>query len=128
MRVRPLFWVLLLTSCLSILLLALLYHPDVTAPLQVHVERHHLVSHGLSNVYLQLTDTDGLPVNLAHVKPGAYMTNMDMVTDQSYVSETGNGHYVVQLHLSMVGPWAITLQTQAEGFLSREQTLFVEVT
>jgi hypothetical protein len=128
MRVRPFFWVLLLTSCLSVLALALLYRPYTATLLQVHVERHHLVSQGLSNVYLQLTDPNGLPVSQANVRPSAHMTNMDMATDQSSVSEAGNGHYVVQLHLYMAGPWAIIIQTQADGFLSQQQTLFVEVT
>jgi hypothetical protein len=127
-RIRPFFWVLFLLSCLSVLTLAFLSHPSAATLLQVHVERHHLVSHGLSVVYLQLTDSDGLAVSQANIKPSARMTNMDMVTDQSTVSEIGNGHYVVQLNLYMAGPWTIVLQTQAEGFLSQQQTLFVDVT
>lgn len=126
MRVRPFFWALLLTSCLSVLALALLYHPHV--PTLLHVERQHLVSYGLSDVYLQLTDPDGLPISKAHIEPSAYMTNMDMVTDHSSTTEVGNGHYRVQLHLSMTGPWAITIHTEADGFLSQQHTLFVEVT
>jgi hypothetical protein len=110
-----------------VLVFALLYRPYVTTPLQVHIEGDHLISHGLSNVYLQLTDPNGLPVSQANVKLNAHMTNMDMVTDQSYVSELGNGHYLVQLHLYMAGPWAIVIQTQADGFLSQQRTLFVEV-
>jgi hypothetical protein len=125
-RVRPFFWALFLMSCLSVLTLALLYHPS--APTLLHVEGQHLVSSGLSDVYLQLTDPGGLPVNQAQIESGAHMTNMDMVTDHSSVSEVGNGHYLVQLHLSMAGPWAITIRTQADGFLSQRHTLFVEVT
>jgi YtkA-like len=127
-RIRPFFWALFLLSCLSILALAFLSHPYAATLLQVHVERHHLVSHGLSAVYLQLTDSDGLAVSQANIKPSAHMTNMNMVTNQSAVSEIGNGHYVVQLNLYMTGLWAIVLQTQAEGFLSQRQTLFVDVT
>jgi hypothetical protein len=125
-RVRPFFWMLLLTSCLSILTLALLYHPYI--PTVLHVEGHRLSSSGLSHVYLRLTDPEGSPITRANVNSSAHMTNMDMVTDQSFVSEAGNGRYVVQLHLSMAGPWAITIQTQANGFLSQQQTLFVVVT
>jgi hypothetical protein len=110
-----------------VLAFALLYRPYATTLLQVHVERHYMASHGLSNVYLQLTDPNGLPISQANVKPSAHMTNMDMVTDQSYVSELGNGHYLVQLHLYMAGPWAIVIQTQADGFPSQQRTLFVEV-
>jgi hypothetical protein len=108
--------------------LAFLSHPYAATSLQVHVERHHLVSHGLSVVYLQLTDSDGLAVSRANIQPSAHMMNMDMVTDQSAVTEIGNGHYVVRLGLYMAGPWAIVLQTQAEGFLSQQQTLFVDIT
>jgi hypothetical protein len=128
MRVRPFFWALLLTSCLSVLILALFYNPHSPTRLQVHMDKRDLVSHGLSSVHLQLTDPNGLPITQAHVKPSAYMTNMNMVTDQSYVKEAGNGHYLVQLHLYMAGPWAITIQTQADGFLPQQQTLFVEIT
>ena len=124
MRVRPFFWALLLASCLGVLILALLYNPHIPTILQVHIDNRNLVSHGMSNVDLQLTDPDGLPITQARVKPNAYMTNMNMVTDQSYVTEAGNGHYLVQLHLYM----AITIQTQADGFLSQQKTLFVEVT
>jgi hypothetical protein len=127
-RIRPFFWALFLLSCLSVLTLAFLSHPSAATPLQVHVERHHLVSHGLSAVYLQLTDPNGVAVSQANIKPSAHMTNMDMVTDQSAVKAFGNGHYVVQLDLYMTGPWAIVLQTQAEGFVSQQQTLFVDVT
>ena len=126
MRVRPFFWALLLISCLSMLTLALLYHPYT--PALVQVEGNRLVSYGLSNVYLRLTDSAGLPITRANVKPSAHMTNMNMVTDQSFVSEAGNGHYVVQLHLYMAGPWAITIETQADGFHSQQQTFFVQVT
>lgn len=128
MRIRPFFWALFLLSCLSVLTLAFLSRPYAATLLQMHVERHHLVSHGLSAVYLQLTDADGLAISQANIKPSAHMTNMDMVTDQSAVSEIGNGQYVVQIDLYMAGPWAIVLQTQAEGFLSQRQTLFVDVT
>jgi YtkA-like len=128
MRVRPFFWALLLGSCLGALILALFYNPHIPTLLQVHISNRNLVSHGMSDVYLQLTDPDGLPITQAQVKPSAHMTNMDMVTDQSDVTEAGNGHYLVQLHLYMAGPWAITIQTQADGFLSQQQTLFVEVT
>ena len=128
MRVRPFFWALLLASCLGVLILALFYNPHIATLLQVRIDNRTLVSHGMSDVDLQLTDPDGIPITQAHVKPNAYMTNMDMVTDQSHVIEAGNGHYLVQLHLYMAGPWAITIQTQADGFLSQQKTLFVEVT
>jgi hypothetical protein len=82
----------------------------------------------MSDVYLQLTDPDGLPITQASVIPSAHMTNMNMVTDRSSVIEAGDGHYLVKLHLYMAGPWAITIQTQASGFVSQQRTLLVEVT
>lgn len=125
MRVRPFFWVLLLTSCLSVIILALLYNPQAPTHLQVHVDK--LVSHGLSNFYLQLTDPEGVPITQAHVQSDAHMTNMDMMTDRTYVKDTGNGRYLVQIHLYMAGPWVITVQAQADGFLAQQQTVFVKV-
>jgi len=55
------------------------------------------------------------------------MTNMDMIANQSSVKYLGQGNYVAQLHLYMAGPWAITVQAQAEGFDMLKQTLLIQV-
>jgi hypothetical protein len=56
------------------------------------------------------------------------MTNMNMQASTHTVSTLGGGRYAVKLHLDMAGPWAIVIQTRAEGFTPQKQVLYVEVT
>jgi hypothetical protein len=128
MRVRPFFWCLLTLTCISVLLLAILHRPHVPAILQVHVDHHTLIAEEMTSLNLQLTDPQGIPIERAEVLPSAYMTNMDMQASTHIVNALGGGKYAVKLHLDMAGPWAIVIQTQAEGFAPQKQILYVEVT
>ncbi len=128
MRVRPIFWCLLTLTCISVLLLAILHRPHVPAVLQVHVDNHTLIADGMTSLNLQLTDPQGIPIEQAAVHPSAYMTNMDMHAGTHTVNALGGGRYAVKLQLDMAGPWAIVIQTQAEGFAPQKQVLYVEVT
>ena len=126
MRVRPFFWLLLLTSCLGVLVFAATMREDIAAVMQVHIEQRP-VAEGLTRIDLHLSDPQGLPVDGASVFSQAHMTNMQMGTHQSSVKALGQGMYTVQLHFSMTGPWLITVQAQANGFNALQQTLFVQV-
>jgi hypothetical protein len=128
MRVRPFFWCLLTAVCISVLLLAALHRPHVPALLQVRVDKSTLVSAGMTSLELHLTDPQGIPIEQAAVIPSAYMTNMDMRANTHFVNALGGGTYTVKLHLDMVGPWAIVIQTQADGFVPQQKVLYVEVT
>lgn len=128
MRVRPIFWWLFTATCISVLLLAVLYRPHVPVTLQVHVDRHTLVSAGMTSLDLQLTDPQGIPIEQAVVVPSAYMTNMDMKANTHIVNTLGGGRYAVKLHLDMAGPCAIVIQAQADGFAPQQKVLYVEVT
>ncbi len=72
-------------------------------------------------------DTQGLPIEYAHIFSHAHMTKMAMPTQEVSTRSLGQGQYLIQMSLSMAGPWAIDLQAQAEGFLSSQQSLCVQV-
>jgi hypothetical protein len=55
------------------------------------------------------------------------MTNMAMAVQQSSIRYLGRGTYTAQLPLSMAGPWAITVQAQADGFATLLQILQITV-
>jgi hypothetical protein len=97
------------------------------AQLQVHVDQQQPTATGMTTLHLHLTDLQGLPIEEAQVLPGAHMTNMTMITNDQYVHSIGAGNYKVQIHLYMVGPWAITIRADAEGFLPSQKTVFVQV-
>ena len=128
MRVRPFFWCLLAGSCISVLLLAALYRPYAPALLQVRVDRSTLVAAKMTSLELHLTDAQGTPIERAAVTPSAYMTNMQMQAHTHFVDSLGNGKYVIRVHLDMVGPWAIVIKTQADGFTPQQKVLYVNVT
>jgi YtkA-like len=127
MRVRPFFWLLLAVSCIGIMIFASTVRVHVPVVLQVHIEQQSPAPVGLTTVKLHLTDTEGLPIEEAQVFSIAKMTNMYMVSRQSDVRYLGEGNYAAQLRLYMTGPWAITVQAQAEGFDPLNETLFLEV-
>lgn len=127
MRVRPFFWLLLICVSAGTLLLAINHVPSTPALLRVQVERHTLVAQQPAIMELQLTDPQGIPISDATITPSARMTNMDMPDYGSQVHLLSNGRYQIQIHLSMAGPWEVTISTNANGFAPQKQTLYVEV-
>ena len=126
MRVRPFFWCLLVCSCLSVLTFAALVHTSAPALMQVQIEQPPRAV-GFTMLDLHLTDPQGLPIEEAQIVSSARMTNMEMITHESHVKAVGQGIYIAQLHLYMVGPWEITLMAHAEGFAPLNQTVLVQV-
>ena len=127
MRIRPFFWCLLLFSCLGILVFATIDQPYAPAKLQVHVAQQHGASTNVAILELYLTDPEGIPIDTAQVLSHARMTNMNMSTQANHIQVQGHGKYMVQLHLAMTGPWAITIQANSNGFLPLQQTLLVDI-
>jgi len=78
-------------------------------------------------INLHATDLDGLPLDGVQLLPNAKMTNMNMITHQIYTMPQGQGNYLLRLHLSMIGPWAVTISMQAQGFAPLNRTIFVQV-
>jgi hypothetical protein len=52
---------------------------------------------------------------------------MEMVTNTSKIRALGQGNSAVQLHLSLAGPWEMSIVAHAEGFDPLRQTLLVQV-
>lgn len=127
MRIRPLFWLILFVSCVSVLALACIYRPYVPTVLQISMGQQQFVAGSHAHLKLSLTDPNGEPIDKAQVIPSARMTNMDMAAQQSHVIALGSGTYTVELNLDMAGPWSITIQTRASGFAPQEKTLQVMV-
>jgi hypothetical protein len=126
MRIRPFFWCLLATVCMSVLIFAANAQIHAPAQLQVHIDQQPTAA-GMTTLHLSLTDPQGLPIEEAQVVPDAHMTNMHMITSDEYVRSIGRGNYNVQIHLYMAGPWAITIRANANGFLPSQKTLLVQV-
>lgn len=126
MRIRPFFWYLLAFVCIGTLLFAATYQTHAPNILRVHIVRQ-LVSNKPATIELSLTDTQGVPVESAQIFSHAYMKNMNMPPQEISTRSLGQGRYIVQMRLSMVGPWAIDVQAQAEGFLPSQQSFYVQV-
>ncbi len=127
MRVRPFFWGLLVLSCIGVLIFAATIRTHAPALMRVRVDQQPPVASQITTLELHLTDTQGLPIEQAQVVPRAWMTNMDMVTNQIRVEPSGKGIYVAQFQLYMAGPWKISIEAHADGFESQQRTLLVQV-
>ena len=127
MRIRPFFWYLLAFVCVATLAFAVTYQTHASNILRVHFVQPHLVSNKPALLEVSLTDTQGLPIEYAHISSHAHMTNMKMPTQEVTTRSLGQGKYMIQMSLFMAGPWAIDLQAQAEGFMPSQQSLYVQV-
>ena len=127
MRIRPVFWCMLVLSCLGVLVFAATIHIDAPAVMQAHLASTAPDSASLTTVELHLSDSQGLPIEQAQVMPSARMTNMNMTTSTILIQPRGQGTYIVQLQLYMAGPWEIDITAHADGFEASRQTLYVQV-
>ncbi len=127
MRIRPFFWFLLAVICMGVLVFATFTRTNSPAILHVAIDQHTLAADSMTSLQIQLTDPQGLPIEKAQVMPSAKMTNMNMSAKASTVKDLGHGRYKVDLALNMSGPWAITIQAQATGFMVEQRTLSVQV-
>ncbi|HET9921491.1 MAG TPA: FixH family protein [Ktedonobacteraceae bacterium] len=128
MRVRPFFWLLLAASCVGVLIFAAMYQTHAPAIMHVHLSQQSPRAIDLTTLELHLNDPEGVPIEDAQISSLAWMTNMQMQTPPSIISAPGQGNYLVQLHLSMAGPWAISVTARANGFTPLKQTVYVLVT
>ena len=126
MRVRPFFWLFLVFVCIGILAFAATV--QTLAPARLHmqlVQRPTPEMH--TTLKVRVTDAQGLTVDGARISTEAWMTNMRMETYATSTTGEGQGTYLVQIRLSMAGPWMISVTMQATGFTSMSQTLLVQV-
>lgn len=106
MRVRPIFWVLLVLACTGVLSLAYFMPTVAPAVLQVRVDAQHGLKPGLSYLRIQFTDEEGMPISDAKIDSQAYMTNMNMLGETCLMPTSEPGSYLVRVGFSMSGPWA----------------------
>src|SRR5437763_8804920 len=116
MRIRPFFWFILALSCTGVLIFAALLHTQAPAVMRVQLDQQRPIASGFTTLEMQLTDSQGLPIEQAQVLPNARMTNMGMVTNHFRVEPLGHGTYIAQLQLYMAGPWEISIEAHADGF------------
>jgi hypothetical protein len=127
MRVRPIFWLLLVVSCMAALTLAALWPVQVPAVLQVHVAEQVPLRVGIARLQLQLTDPQGTPIEQAQVSSSAWMPDMAMGPTPIHIQQEGHGSYSVLVFFSMPGAWAIKIEARARGFTPQQQILHLEI-
>jgi nitrogen fixation protein FixH len=127
MRIRPIFWCILASSCLGVLVFAATIHIVAPAVMQARLDSSPPDAASFTTIELHLSDSQGIPIEQARVTPSAHMTNMDMTTSVILVQSRGQGTYIVQLKLYMPGPWEINISARADGFDATQQTLLVQV-
>ena len=115
MRVRPFFWLFLVFVCIGILAFAATV--QTLAPARLHMQLVQRPTPEMpTTLKVRVTDTQGMTVDGAQISTEAWMTNMRMETDATSTTGEGQGTYLVQIRLSMAGPWMITVTMQADGF------------
>ena len=126
MRVRPFFWLFLVFVCTGILAFAATV--QTLAPARLHMQLVQRPTPEMpTTLKVHVTDAQGMTVDGAQISTEAWMTNMQMATNATSTTGEGQGTYLVQIHLSMDGPWMISVTMQATGFTPTSQTLLVQV-
>jgi len=126
MRTRPFFWGLFVLVCIGILTWAALVPRQVPAQLSIHLVRNPSVSQPTS-LLVEATDAQGVSIDDAQIASQAWMTTMPMGTPSMVTIPQGQGAYLVQVNLSMAGPWVIALSMHANGFAPIHQMVTVQV-
>ncbi len=128
MHVRPFFWWLLIGVCAGVLVFACTFRQEIPVLMHLSLDQPTAKTSEALTLTLHLTDSQGLPIEQAHVISDITMTNMDMGVDQQPLQAVGLGMYTTHLHLSMTGPWMISVIAQASGFMPSHQDLSIAVT
>jgi len=126
MRIRPFFWGLFALVCVGILMWAAIVPRQVSAQLSIQLMRKPSVSQPTS-LRVQATDVQGVPIDDAQIALQAWMTTMPMGTSPTVTTPQGQGAYLVQVNLSMAGPWMIAISMHANGFAPLRQMVAVQV-
>ena len=126
MRVRPVFWGLFALVCLGVLTWAALAPLQAPARLSIHLIEPPTPEVS-TPVLVVVTDAEGMMIDDSQIVSQAWMTNMAMAESPISTISEGQGTYLVQIPLSMVGPWMIAISMRANGFAPLHQTLVVQV-
>jgi hypothetical protein len=127
MRIRPVFWYLLISICVSMIVFAKLVNLNIPARLELFLDQPSPTVHTATTLLLSLTDPQGLPIDHAQVVATITMATMDMGESRRTLKALGQGQYRVQLPWSMAGTWVIEVFVRANGFAQTRRTLLVQV-
>jgi hypothetical protein len=127
MRVRPFFWWFFLVVCIGVLGFAITMPTRIPALLHVQYPQH-MTSTTSTDLTVQVTDTQELPINDVHFSLQAWMTNMPMGTDAVVITPEQDGIYHIHIQFSMPGPWDLHVLVQPPpGFLPVGSTVSLQV-
>lgn len=110
--------------CLGVLLFAIHWQERVPAILHVQVQRAAMPE---TTLIVQMTDTEGVPLDEAHLHLTATMTTMAMTPPLMHMTKSGPGRYLIHLSLSMVGQWVIQISASAQNFVIPSHILSVAI-
>ena len=126
MHIRPAFWLLLVVCCLSTFGFAYLWQEHVPALLHIQAIQQERVEEVM--MVVQLTDSQGLPLDGAHIKLDATMPAMHMLQSFTYaVEQVKSGCYRIHLTLPMSGQWLITSSAEASNFVASPQKIMMSI-
>lgn len=125
MRIRPFFWLMLVSICTGILLFAATISMHRSVPMQVHIDQIAITGAQTTVVRLHLSDSEGLPIDQARIIPSVSMLTMPMGAQQIRVQALNQGIYLAQIRFSMAGTWKIDLLAHADGFAAIQQSVQV---
>ena len=126
MRVRPFFWGFFAVVCLGVLAWAVLIPRQAPAELSIHLINAPSLE-TTTSLLVAVTNADEGTLDRAHLVSQAWMPTMHMSVPLIFTTPEGQGLYLVQLCLSMAGPWIIAVSLWANGSAPLRQTLQVQV-
>lgn len=127
MRVRPFFWLLLTAVCVSVLLFSATISANKTIPMHVHIHQISTPDEETALVLLHVADTEGIPIEEAHIIPDAYMPAMNMGPQSITIQALGQGLYLTRIHFSMGGSWQVDITALAKGFAKTQESIQLTV-
>lgn len=127
MRIRPFFWLILVSMCIGVLVFAATISLQRSVPMQASIDQISITAAQTTIVHLHLSDSEGLPIDQAKIVSHASMLTMRMSTPKIRVQALGQGSYLAQISFSMRGIWQIDLIAHADGFDAIQQSVQLTV-
>jgi nitrogen fixation protein FixH len=127
MRIRPFFWLILVSICISVLIFAATISIQRSVPMRASIDQISITAAQTTVVRLHLSDSEGLPIDQARIVSHVSMLTMQMSTQQIRVQALGQGTYLAQINFSMTGIWKVELIVHADGFDAIQQSVQLTV-
>lgn len=127
MRVRPIFWMLLIIVCAGVLVFADIVTNNRVFPLQAQIDQVLTNPQGIVVVRFHLMDSEAQSVDQARILLSASMPAMRMEPPVTTLQALGQGWYLARYYLSMTGLWHLAFQASAPGFLPMHQLIMLQM-